>query len=93
MKTSYEIAMERLNKKSPTVKLNKEQKQEIADIESKYKSRIAEKEIHFKEKIHLATAEGDFGKIEELEKQMVDERNKLKEELEERKDAVHRSGQ
>ena len=93
MKTAYELAMERLNKNSPTVKLSKEQKKEIAELESKYKSKIAEKEIQFKEKVHQATMEGDFGKIEELEQQLVSERNKLKDELETRKEAIHQTGQ
>ena len=93
MKTAYELAMERLNKKSPSVKLNEDQKKEIAELESKCKARIAEKEIHFKEQIHQATAKGDFAKIQELEKQLVEERNKLKDDLESRKAAIHQAGQ
>ena len=34
MKSAYELAMERLNKKSPTVKLSAQQKREIAELES-----------------------------------------------------------
>ena len=44
MKSAYELAMERLEKKTPSVALTNEQKQQIAEIESTYKARIAEKE-------------------------------------------------
>src|ERR1044071_706442 len=44
MKSSYELAMERLNKNSPAVKLNPEQKQKLAELDSLYASKIAERE-------------------------------------------------
>ena len=34
MKSAYELAMERLNKVAPTVKLTEEQKERIAELES-----------------------------------------------------------
>ena len=45
MKSAYELAMERLQQKAPTVVLTDEQKQQIAEIESTFKARIAEKEL------------------------------------------------
>ena len=45
MKSAYELAMERLNKSSPTTKLSQNQKAEIAELESKYKAKIAEREL------------------------------------------------
>jgi hypothetical protein len=45
MKSAYELAMERLNKKSPTVKLNDDQKKQLAELDSLYASKIAEREI------------------------------------------------
>ena len=36
--------MERLEKSAPTIKLSEEQKAQIAEIDSAYKARIAEKE-------------------------------------------------
>ena len=48
MKSAYELAMERLNKTSPTVKLNAEQKAQIADLESQCAAKIAQREIGLK---------------------------------------------
>ena len=45
MKSAYELAMERLEKSAPTVTLTDEQKAQIAEIDSTYKARIAEKEL------------------------------------------------
>ena len=43
MKSAYELAMERLEKKAPSVALTDEQKQQIAEIDSTFKARIAER--------------------------------------------------
>ena len=51
MKSAYELAMERLEKQSPTAKLNTRQKTEIAEIESTAKAKIAEKEVFLKDQI------------------------------------------
>ena len=88
MKSAYELAMERLNKTSPTVKLNDEQKKQIAELDSKYAAKIAEREIALKGEIAAAQNAGDFGKAEELQQQLVNERKKLQSDLEEKKDAV-----
>ena len=45
MKSSYELAMERLNKTAPAKKLTTEQKQQLAEIDSQYAAKIAEREI------------------------------------------------
>ena len=42
MKSAYQLAMERLEKSSPSMKLSEGKKRELADIESTYKARIAE---------------------------------------------------
>jgi DUF4097 and DUF4098 domain-containing protein YvlB len=47
MKSAYELAMERLEKKAPSVSLTDEQKQQIAEIDSTFKARIA-KGVSFK---------------------------------------------
>ena len=51
MKSAYELAMERLEKNAPTVNLSEEQKAQIAEIDSSYKARIAEKEFFLQGKI------------------------------------------
>ena len=45
MKTAYELAMERLKKTAPVMKLTAPQKKEIAELESKCKAKIAEREL------------------------------------------------
>ena len=85
MKSSYEIAMERLNKTAPTTKLTAEQKKEMAELESRYAAKIAEREIALKGEIAQAR---DPEKEESLRNQLVSERKKLQAELEEQKELV-----
>lgn len=88
MKSAYELAMERLNKSAPTVKLTEKQKREIAELDSIYSAKIAEREIFLKGEMGKAIGTGDFEAIEQLEKQIASERKRLQTELEEKKDAV-----
>ena len=48
MKSAYELAMERLNKSAPTVKLTEKQKKEMGELDSVYASKIAQREIFLK---------------------------------------------
>ncbi|MGA2029597.1 MAG: hypothetical protein ABSG87_05965 [Verrucomicrobiota bacterium] len=88
MKSSYELAMERLNKTAPTAKLTNAQKKQLAELDSKYTAKIAEREIALKDEIMKFTAAGDFKKVETLQKQLASERKKLQAELEEKKENV-----
>ena len=45
MKSAYELAMERLEKQSPTARLSDEQRAAIAEIEASYRAKIAEREV------------------------------------------------
>ena len=88
MKSAYELAMERLSKSSPTVKLTDKQKKEIAELDSKYQAKVAEREIGLKSEIAKAAAQGDYEAMEKLEQQLSAERRKLQTELEEKKEQV-----
>lgn len=88
MKSSYELAMERLSKSKPLAKLTAAQKQELAEVDSRYAAKIAEREIFLKEEITKALHKGDYEAMEQLEKQLVNERKALNEELEEKKAKV-----
>lgn len=90
MKSAYELAMERLNKASPAVKLTNAQKKQLADLDSKYAAKIAGREIALKDEITKAAESGEFEKGEQLEKQLLIERKKLQAELEEKKEALRR---
>jgi hypothetical protein len=86
MKTAYELAMERLNKGAPTVKLTDAQKKQLSELDSKYAAKIAEREIALNGEI--AKAAGDVGKEESLREQLITERKKLQAELEDKKEQV-----
>ena len=92
MKSAYELAMERLNKSSPTAKLTDQQKKEIAELESKYKAKIAERELFIEGERIKATDKGDAEAVEQLEKQLVSDRKSLQSELEEKKEKVRQRG-
>ena len=88
MKTAYELAMERLNRAAPTVKLTGAQKKQLADLDSKYAAKIAEREIALRDEITKAAAAGDAEKVELLQQQLVKERKSLQAGLEEKKEQV-----
>jgi hypothetical protein len=90
MKSSYELAMERLNKTAPAVKLTGAQKKELAELDSKYAAKIAGREIALNGEITKVSAAGDFEKVELLRQQLLNERKKIHAELEEKKEAVRR---
>lgn len=88
MKSAYELAMERLNKTSPTIKLTAEQKKQLAELDSRYAAKIAEREISLKGEVEKAAGAGEGEKVEQLQRQLMDERKKLQNELAEKKDRV-----
>jgi hypothetical protein len=88
MKTAYELAMERLNKAAPAVKLSAAQKKQLAELDSRCTAKIAEREIALKDEIEKAARAGDGEKMEQLQQQLVNERKALQAELEEKKELV-----
>ena len=91
MKTAYELAMERLSRNAPAVKLTAQQKAELAELDSKYAARIAERELALKDQITKVAGTADSGQVEALQQQLVNERKALQVELEEKKDKVRGS--
>jgi hypothetical protein len=89
MKSSYELAMERLNKTAPALKLTAAQKTEIAELEANCAAKIAGREIAMQAEITKVA--GDFEKAEELRQQLVLDRKKLQAELEEKKERIRQS--
>jgi hypothetical protein len=88
MKSAYELAMERLNRQSPTAKLTAAQKEQLADLESRYKAKVAEREISLTDAINAAMAKGDLEEAEKVRGDLAHEKARLAEELEEKKEAV-----
>ena len=91
MKTAYELAMERLGKTAPAVRLTAAQKKELAELDSKYTAKIAEREIALKDEITKAAVAGDVEKVESLQQQLVKERKSLQAGLEEKKEQVRQA--
>ena len=88
MKSSYELAMERLSKSSPTIKLTAHQKKEIAELESRCAAKIAERELFLQGEIVKAIDKGAHEEVEQLQKQLVMDRKSLNADLEEKKAKV-----
>ena len=88
MKTAYELAMERLNEQSPTIKLTDEQRAAIAEVDSQYNAKIAERELTLGGEIDQARESGDFDAIASLDEQLTADKNKLEAERETRKEAI-----
>ncbi len=90
MKSSYELAMERLGKSAPATKLTDEQKKQLAELDSKYAAKIAEREIFLKGELRAAAGKGDAEAYEQIEKQLVSARKTFQAELEEKKEKVRK---
>ena len=88
MKSAYELAMERLQQTSPSLSLTDEQKKELAELDSKYQAKIAEKELFLNEQIRKAQAEGKVEEVESLEKQLVSDVRRLRDECEAKKEKL-----
>ncbi len=88
MKTAFELAMERLSKNAPTVKLTDDQKRQIADLESQCAAKLAERELLLQGEIAGAVERGDEEAVAQLEKQLVGDRKTIRAGFEEKKDKI-----
>jgi hypothetical protein len=88
MKSAYELAMERLNKSTPLAKVTEKQKKAIAELDSVYAARIAEREIFLQGEMGKAAQQGDGEAMLQLEQQLSGERKALLAELEEKKEKI-----
>lgn len=92
MKSAYELAMERLNKTLPmSSKLSDEQKKQLAELDSRYAAKIAEREIFLRGELSKAAQKGDYEAIDQLEKQLASDRKTLHAELEEKKEKIRQA--
>ncbi|MEK7684959.1 MAG: hypothetical protein AAB466_06025 [Verrucomicrobiota bacterium] len=88
MKSAYELAMERLNKSAPVQKLTGEQKKQLAELDSLFAAKVAEREIFLKGEMAKAAAKGEYEALEQLQKQLASDRKSLAVEREEKKEKV-----
>jgi len=95
MKSAYELAMERLNTTNPNenTPLSDAQKEELADLDNKYKARIAEKKIAATKRISEASLKGDFEQISQAEKELQIDIQQIESDRESAKDRVRQGKQ
>ncbi len=91
MKSAYELAMERLSKGAPSKTLSAAKKAELADLESLFKSRIAQLELSTQDDLASAQAAGDAEKLELIRAAFTREKAKLEAERQAKKDRVRES--
>jgi hypothetical protein len=88
MKSAYELAMERLEKTSPSTPLTEDQKKQIAEVDSVYRAKIAEREVFLKDQIRNAQTTGKLEEAQSIEKQLASEMRRLREECEAKKEKL-----
>jgi hypothetical protein len=88
MKSSYELAMERLNQTAPAARLTAGQKKELAELESLYAAKKAEREIGLKSEITKAISHGQREEAAKLQEQLTHERKVIQAELDEKKEKI-----
>lgn len=92
MKSAYELAMERLAKSEPAAKpVSAAQKARLAEIDTLYKGKVAEREVFLKQQLNKALAEGQLDEVDKIRAQMAHEKARLDEEREEEKERVRRA--
>jgi hypothetical protein len=91
MKSAYQLAMERLEAKSPGLHLNAEQKERIAALEAKCRADIAARELLLRGEMAKAEAAGQTDEIAQLQRQLADDIRRLEEKRDREKDAVRAS--
>ena len=91
MKSSYELAMERFGDGDDSKALTDEQKAAIAEIEVKYKAKIAERKIFLEKSLADALATENEGEAEEIRRQIAEEVSAFEEEGEQAKEKIRQA--
>jgi hypothetical protein len=93
MKSSYELAMERLSKSdSGSAKaLSPQKREKLAEIDKVYMGKIAERDIFLRQRLNEALGGKDAEAVETIRRQISSEKARLEEEREAEKDRVRAS--
>jgi len=83
--------MERLAKDQPIVALTDAQKAQLAEIDATFKAKIAERELLLRDEIRKAQAAGSSEEVEKLDKQLVSELARLRDDCESKKEKLRAS--
>jgi hypothetical protein len=92
MKTAYELAMERLATKEPVRKIPEAQKKALAEIDSTYQAKMAERETFLGAKIAAAKAAGGGEETEILQAELARDLRGIREEWEQKKEKARTAG-
>lgn len=92
MKSAYELAMERLAKKEPSRPLTPDQKARLAEINSLYQARLAERETFLQGLLAQAELSGNPAEAEEVRRQISRDLPAIREEWETKKERVWNEG-
>lgn len=91
MKSAYELAMERLDKKHGKIAaLTERQKKALAEIDQRVKAKTAELEIMYGDRIASAASSGNAADMSRLDAEMKAEISRARDQAESEKDAVRR---
>jgi hypothetical protein len=91
MKSAYELAMEKLQKTVPSRPITPEQREALAEVDSRYRARIAEQEIRYGDDIQAASASGDHFRVDRLREELSGVIARLEAERDEKKEAIRQS--
>ncbi|MST00266.1 MAG: hypothetical protein EXS32_16645 [Opitutus sp.] len=90
MKSAYERAMEKFGT-GTVAKTTDAQKKQLADLDARYKAKIAEREIFLDGQLAKAISANDDEAATMIRRQLASERKTLAAELEEKKEAVRKA--
>ncbi len=88
MKSAYELAMERLQKESPSAPVTEKQKADIAEIESAARAKAAEREIFLRDQIAKAQAAGKIEEVEQIQDELARDLRRIQADCEAKKEKV-----
>ena len=93
IKSSYELALQRLKKDSPATSysLTDSQKKRLAELDKIFAAKIAERELALNDQIRAAALRGEEELVKKLRDRLRADWQKLAEEKEEKKQAVRLS--
>ena len=80
--------MERLGASDPQVKLTDEQRAELAEVENRFRAKIAEREVFLKGLMDQARAGGNYSELQELQAQLTRDLTSLNSDREAAKERV-----
>lgn len=93
MKSSYELAMERLSKSDsgPGKALTPQKRAKLAEVDKVYTGKLAEREIFLSQRLNEALSGRDAEAVDTIRKQISSEKARLEEEREAEKDRIRAS--